>query len=182
MLEAMTRDYRHAMCGLSKNPREPEVGIPERPSIAVRKRAGDMLESIKSFFRSLMRPPPEAEPASANKDPRIAACALLLELAQADAESTDDVRQHLQSTVRSQFGLGEAGAEELLNLAEEARAAAVGLWQFTNLLTEIYSTGQKMVLAEIMRGLVHLDGAVTANEDYVMRKVFNLLRLEPGWV
>ncbi len=169
MLEAMTRDVRHA-------------GIPERPSIAVvRRRAGDMLESIKSFFRSSVRPPAD-EPALANKDPRIAACALLLELAQADAELTDDVRQHLQSTVRSQFGLGEAGAKELLNLAEEARAATVGLWQFTNLITEIYSTGQKMVLAEIMRGLVYLDGAVTANEDYIMRKVFNLLRLEPGWV
>lgn len=178
MLEAMTSDIRDATCGLNKNPREPVVGISGRPFIAVRKRAGDMLGSIKSFFRSSMRPPPENEPAAANKDPRIAACALLLEVAQADAESTDDLRQHLQSTVRSQFGLGEAGAQELLNLAEEARAAAVGLWQFTNLIGEIYSTDRKMVLVEIMRGLVYLDGVVTANEDYVMRKVFSLLRLD----
>ncbi len=154
-----------------------------RPSPSpVRKWAWDMLESIKSFFRSSMRPPPQDVPAAANRDPRIAACVLLLELAQADAESTDDVRQHLQQTVRSQFGLGEARAEELLKLAEEARAAVVGLWQFTNLITEVYSTGQKMVLVEIMRSLVYLDGTVTANEDYVMRKVFNLLRIEPGWV
>ena len=41
-----------------------------------------MLESIKNFFRSSMSPPPE-EPES-RKDLRLAACALLLELAQED--------------------------------------------------------------------------------------------------
>lgn len=141
-----------------------------------------MLESIKRFFRTSMSPHPEAEPAAAKKDLRLAACALLLELAHADREFSEDEREHLESAVRRQFGLVPAEAERLLELAEEARAEAVDLWQFTNLIAQGYSTGQKMVLAEIMWGLVYSDGELAGKEDYLMRKISNLLRLEPGYL
>ncbi len=141
-----------------------------------------MLEAIRNFFSSSMSPQPEAEPAAAKKDIRLAACALLLELAHADDEFTDDEKQHLEAAVRRQFGLDGNEAERLLELAEEARAEAVDLWQFTNLIAENYSTGQKMVLAEIMWGLVYSDGDLASKEDYLMRKICNLLRLEPGYL
>ena len=130
-----------------------------------------MLESIKNFFRSSMSPSPEADKAESAPDIRLAACALLLELAQADDEFTDDERQHLESAIRRQYGL-----------AQEARDEAIDLWQFTNLIAENYSLGQKMVLAEIMWGLVYSDGDLAEKEDYLMRKICNLLRLEPGYL
>jgi hypothetical protein len=83
-----------------------------------------MLQSIKSFFTSSMSPAPTAEEGEAKKDIRLAACALLLELAHADEEFTDDERQHLESAVRRQFGLDASEAEKLLELAEEERAQA----------------------------------------------------------
>jgi uncharacterized tellurite resistance protein B-like protein len=141
-----------------------------------------MINAIKKFFSSSMSPPSEGDAGEAAKDIRLAACALLLELANADDEFTDDERQHLESAVRRQFGLGEAEAEKLLGLAQQAREEAVDLWQFTNLIAENYSTGQKMVLAEIMWGLVYSDGDLAGKEDYLMRKICNLLRLEPGYL
>ena len=141
-----------------------------------------MLHAIKNFFSSSMSPAPETAKGEAAKDIRLAACALLLELANADEEFTDDERQHLESAVRRQFGLGAAEAEKLLELAQQAREEAVDLWQFTNLIAENYSTGQKMVLAEIMWGLVYSDGDLASKEDYLMRKICNLLRLEPGYL
>lgn len=141
-----------------------------------------MLNAIKNFFSSSMTPPPQAEKGEAAKDIRLAACALLLELANADDEFTEDERQHLESAVRRQFGLGAAEAEKLLELAQQARDESVDLWQFTNLIAENYSTGQKMVLAEIMWGLVYSDGDLASKEDYLMRKICNLLRLEPGYL
>ena len=141
-----------------------------------------MLSAIKKFFSSSMSPAPEAEGKEAAKDIRLAACALLLELANADDEFTDDERQHLESAVRRQFGLGAAEAEKLHELAQQAREEADDLWQFTNLIAENYSTGQKMVLAEIMWGLVYSDGDLASKEDYLMRKICNLLRLEPGYL
>jgi uncharacterized tellurite resistance protein B-like protein len=141
-----------------------------------------MLQAIKNFFTSSMNPPPDEDPVEAKKDLRLAACALFLELANADDEFTEDERQHLESAVRRQFGLDAAEADKLLKLAQEAREEAVDLWQFTNLIAENYSLGQKMVLAEIMWGLVYADGDLAGKEDYLMRKICNLLSLEPGYL
>lgn len=139
-----------------------------------------MLETIKSFFRTSMSPPVDEK--AAPKDLRLAACALLLELAYADDQFSGGERRHVESAIRRQYGLDQAQAEKLLELAEQARAEAVDLWQFTNLIAESYSLGQKMVLAEIMWGLVYSDGELVHKEDYLMRKICNLLRIEPGYL
>ncbi len=141
-----------------------------------------MLESIKSFFRSTMAPPPADDPHASKEDVRLAACALLLELAYADDEFTEDERQNLEAGIRRQFGLQPDQAEQLIELAEEARRQAVDLWQFTSLISESYSLGQKMVLAEMMWGLIYSDGKLASREDYLMRKICNLLHLEAGYL
>ena len=43
-----------------------------------------MLEAIKRFFKASMTPPAAAEPTGSRKDIRLAACALLMEIAHAD--------------------------------------------------------------------------------------------------
>jgi len=141
-----------------------------------------MLDAIRKFFGTSMTPTSKSETAHSRKDVRLAACALLLELAHADDEFTDDERKHMVSAVRRQFGLDVAEADRLIELAEQEREQAVDLWQFTNLIAESYSLGQKMVLAEIMWGLVYSDGKLAGKEDYLMRKICNLLRLEPGYL
>ncbi len=141
-----------------------------------------MMESIRQFFLSNMAEPDSTEDEAAPADLRLAACALLLELAYADDEFTNEEQDHLEAAVRRQFGLDEGQATELIKLAEEQRAEAVDLWTFTNLVAEHYSLGQKMVLAEAMWGLVYSDGELASREDYLMRKISGLLRLEPGYL
>ncbi len=142
-----------------------------------------MMESIKQFFLANMaEPDPKAEDEALPADLRLAACALLLELAYADDQFTEEEREHLEAAVRRQFGLDENQAAELIALAEKQRAEAVDLWTFTNLVAEHYSLGQKMVLAEAMWGLVYSDGELASREDYLMRKISGLLRLEPGYL
>ncbi len=141
-----------------------------------------MMESIKSFFQNNMAEVDREESEAQSAELRLAACALLLELAHADDEFTDGERVHLEYAVRRQFGLDEDQASELVCLAEEQRAEAVDLWSFTNLIAEHYSLGQKMVLAEAMWGLVFSDGDLAKREDYLMRKISGLLRLEPGYL
>jgi len=131
-----------------------------------------------------MVPPPDDENSGASKegDVRLAACALLLELAYADDEFTDDERRNLEVGIRRNFGLAADQAERLIELADQARKQAVDLWQFTNLISESYSLGQKMVLAEMMWGLIYADGELASREDYLMRKICNLLHIEPGYL
>lgn len=129
-----------------------------------------------------MLPPDDAPPQTRDRDLRLAACALLLELAHADDAFTDDERAHLSSAVRRHFGLDHHQADSLIHHAEQARQQAPDLWQFTSLIRESYSLGQKMVLAEIMWGLVFADGELSAREDYLMRKVSKLLDLEIAYL
>jgi uncharacterized tellurite resistance protein B-like protein len=141
-----------------------------------------MLDAIRSFFFTNMNPEEEAPPARGNRDLRLAACALLLELAWADDDFLPSERTHLESAVRRHFGLDRDEASELLRLAEAERARAADLWQFTNLIRQHYSTGQKMVLAEIMWGVVYSDGELSSREEYLMRKISHLLGLEMGYL
>ena len=140
-----------------------------------------MLDAIRSFFGASMVPEsPEEE--VGEQDVRLAACALLIEIAYADEEFTEDEEQHLVSAVRQQYGLEEEEADQLLELADKARASAVDLWQFTKLIKQNYSLGQKMVLVEVMWGLVYADGQLSSHEESLIRRVCHLLDLAPGYL
>ena len=152
------------------------------PYASLQSAIGAVLESIKIFSVSSTTSKPHAMPGVVKTDTHVATCALLLELAHADHHFSDDERQYLESTVRAQFGLGGSGPAELLDLAEDARGTAVGIGQFTRLIGDSYSTGQKALLADIMWDLVHSDGHFTGMEDYLMRKICHRLRLDPAWV
>ena len=144
-----------------------------------------MLEGLKRFFFSSMTPAPSddgGDEAARAKELRLAACALLLELAHADQEFTDDERQHVENAVRRHWGLDELEARELLALAEKEGAHATDLWQFTRLIRENYDQGQKMVLAEVMWGVVYSDGELSSREEYLLRKISPLLGLEVGYL
>lgn len=142
-----------------------------------------MLEAIRRFFeQSMSRGQDETPEVSEELDLRLAACALLLEIAHADDEFTEDERDHLEQAVRRGFGVGQVEAEQLIALAEQERSHAVDLWQFTNLIAKNYTLGQKMVLAEMMWGLVYADGMLDSHEAYLMRKINHLLGLKPGYL
>lgn len=142
-----------------------------------------MIERVRSFFLTEMTPPAEvgSEGPGAH-ELRIAACALLLEVANADDHFSEGERKHLRSLVRRHFGLRRAAADELIALAEEERRGRVDLWGFANLVRTHYSVGQKLVLAEAMWGVVLADGKFAAREDYVMRRISGLVGLETGYL
>ena len=143
-----------------------------------------MLEALKALFRA--GPDPEEveppDPEQAEEELRLAACALLLELAYADDDFSDEERVHLKNAIRRQWDLNQEQTDALISEAERQRATAVDLWQFTTLIKRHYSLGQKVVLAEAMWGLVYSDGELSSQEDYLMRKICGLLDLKPGYL
>ena len=142
-----------------------------------------MLDAITRFFRSSMDPEGHVGEADAPPpDLKLAACALLLELAHADDEFSEEEREHVAAAVRRHFGVDPDQAEELLELAEAERRQAVDFWQFTSLIDRHYSLAQKTLLAEIMWGLVYSDGELLDKEHYLMRKISHLLHIKPGYL
>jgi len=112
----------------------------------------------------------------------VAACALLLEIAYSDDVFSDAERIHIGAVMQRHFDLDEETAAALIEMAEAERSRAIDLYQFTSLIRDGYDLGQKTLLAEIMWGLVLTDGEVARHESYMLRKIANLLDLEPGYL
>lgn len=112
----------------------------------------------------------------------LAACVLLLELAHADGEFSPEERRHIEQVLERHFALPAESGRRLIALAEEERTRSIDHFQYTRTLLQGYDLGQKMVLAEVMWGLVLADGRITEHEHYLTRKIANLLELEPGYL
>ena len=149
-----------------------------------------MTDPFRMFFQRQMRPngppavdraPLDAEAAERRKL-HVAACALLLELAHADEQFTEDERTHIEAVMRRHFDLDEDTAQELIALAQLERDEAIDLSQFTRQIRDSYDLGQKTLLAEIMWAVVMTDGEIAQHEAYMLRKIANLLDLKPGYL
>ena len=143
-----------------------------------------LIDSIKRFLSgNETAPAASGTTAGHNVDPlHLAACVLLLDIAHADGEFSDAERAHLEAVLERHFSLPPDAGRELMALADTERRKAVDHFRFTSELRKGYDTGQKMVLAEIMWGVVLADGQVAEHEHYLTRKISNLLELEPGYL
>lgn len=144
-----------------------------------------LFDSLRHLF-SQSAAPDHADAESAadpERDPvTIAACALLLEIAYADDEFTAVERSRIEDALERHFGLDRQGQAELIALADAERKRAIDDFQFTKLINEHYDLGQKMVLAELMWSVILADGQVAKHESYLVRKLANLLDLEPAYL
>jgi len=145
-----------------------------------------MLEAIREFMRRhtdpATAPPPRLESPAPATGVAVAACALLLEVAHADGEFTSVEQQRIESALERHFGLDEPTRRELVALAEAERRQSVDHFQFTRLINEQFDLGQKVVLAELMWGVVLADGEIAKHEAYLVRKLASLLELPPAYL
>jgi uncharacterized tellurite resistance protein B-like protein len=146
-----------------------------------------MLEAIRQFVQQhIVTPEDHVRGGDTERDGptgvELAACALLLEIAHADDTFDQSERDYIVSVLQRHFGLEQAAAHELIRLAEAARAEAVDDYQFTHTITEQYDLGQRMVLAEVMWGLILADGRIAERETYLVRKLGSLLDLKPAYL
>ena len=144
-----------------------------------------MLDAIKRFLAGATAPaaaPGAPGGTGGEHDLKVAACALLLELAHADDTFSAEEQRHIEEALGRHFDLSPEEGNGLLALAEERRRAAIDLHQFTSLVTRQYDEGQRMVLAEIMWRVVYADGELSRHEEELMRKIGALLDLKPGYL
>jgi uncharacterized tellurite resistance protein B-like protein len=146
-----------------------------------------MLDAIRSFVNRTIGAPfapdePAPPPALRPTGVQVAAAALLLEIAHADGEFSDAERAHIERALGRHLGLDETTTRELLTLAEVERQQSIDHFQFTRLIADHYDLGQKMVLAEVMWGVILADGTIGNHEAYLVRKIAHLLQLEPGYL
>ena len=142
-----------------------------------------MIDQILGLMNRKVRPAAQPSPGGiAPNGVRVAACALLLELAHADGEFTPAEQAHIESGIARHFNLDAETTQELLALAHAKRAESIDHFSFTRVINREFDLGQKMVLAEVMWGVILADGTISEHETYLVRKIANLLELEPGYL
>ena len=130
------------------------------------------IQEIRKFFLSKVSPP--GEPARPDAV-AIAACALLLEIANADTAFNETERDRILRAIREDFGVAPHDVAEIVRLAEEERRESVDLYQFTKLVSERFSRDERLRLLEVIWGVVYSDGALTAAENQLARRIAELL-------
>ncbi len=106
-----------------------------------------------------------------------AACALLLEVAQADNLLMEDELAQVSGAVMRRFGLDAREASELIEESEAVRRDSHDLWKFARVVNESLSVEEKTGLMEDIWRVIYADGRLQHHEDHLAHKLMDLLRL-----
>ena len=137
-----------------------------------------MLDSLRALLAdSLPEVPPMDAPAVPG-DIRVAACALLLEMAYADGRMTPEERKTIIGSLTRHFGVDGRGAEELIALAESQLAETTGPTSYTQQLVEEYDQDQRLMLAEMLREVASADGWLDQHEESLLGRFEQWLRVD----
>ena len=133
-----------------------------------------MLVKIKQFFSAQLI----MEDDSASRDQlQLAAAALLIELSRADYHRDQEEQRAIERALKKCFDLDEQQLEELVELAEEQNRTATSLYQFTSLIKDNYDLEQRFELVKMLWEVAVADGEISKYEDYLIRKISDLIYL-----
>ena len=134
-----------------------------------------MLNQIKLFFEQhLALSGPED---SLEEKLQIATVALFLEMMTMDDKVEPEEQEIILSLIHQNFSLTAEQSTSLLELAEQQRKQATDYFQFTSLINKEYSLEQKVRLIESLWKIAFIDGVLDINEEYLVRKIADLLHV-----
>ena len=108
----------------------------------------------------------------------VATAAVLLETAYADGEFTPAEDGDVVGYLQRAFSLGPEEARELLGAANELRNRTIDHFALTNYIRKNSPLPQRIEIVKTMWRVVYSDGKLTDYENYLVRKLADLLGLE----
>ena len=108
---------------------------------------------------------------------KIAAAALLLEIAGADDEFSEQERSVIVETLKKLFGITSDEVDEILEETGQALNQSIDLYRFTNRINEHFDVHQKEKLIEMVWRGIYADQHLDGHEDFLVHRFAKLLRL-----
>jgi uncharacterized tellurite resistance protein B-like protein len=134
-----------------------------------------MLNQIKLFFEQhLALSAPEE---TSEEKLQIATAVLFLEMMYMDDKVEPEEQEIILSLIQQNFSLTVEQTTSLIELAEQQRKQATDYFQFTYLINKEYSLEQKIRLIESLWKIAFIDGVLDMNEEYLVRKIADLLHV-----
>lgn len=129
-----------------------------------------MISALKKLFET---PPRESE-ADLQRRLRLAAAALLIETARADFSEDEQEQAALESLLCSSLGLDASAVHALVESASGQLDKSTSLYDFTRVINDYYSAGQKFELISAMWRVAYADGNLDKYEEHLIRQVAEL--------
>lgn len=106
---------------------------------------------------------------------QLALASLLVEMARADFDESAEERREIVALLARHFELTDEEAASLLERAEGALQDSVCLFDFTRALHDSLDAEQKIEVIRLLWQVAHADDRLDKYEDYLVRKVADLL-------
>lgn len=134
-----------------------------------------MLNKLSRFIERHLQTADGDSTSLSNHQKQVAVAALLVEVAIADHHFSEIELQNLGNILTRKFNLSHSESEELISLAKSESNHATSLHQFTQLINQAFSPAEKFNLMKAMWEIAFSDGSLDKYEDYVIRKVADLI-------
>ncbi len=143
----------------------------------------DMWHSIYtprvSFAKLMQRFKGGVQQAEPQQDPRrVATAAVLLEIAHADGQFSPAEDGDVVGYLKNAFQLNDEAAQELLAEAEQLRNRTIDHFALTNFIRKNSPLAERIEIVKTMWRIVYSDRKLTEYENYLVRKLADLLGLE----
>ena len=133
-------------------------------------------------FKALSKLFQQTSPQDQEKDTqhrlRLATASVLLETAYADESFSIAEKNDIVEYLRGRFELDENDAHQLIESAEEQRSNTIDHFAMTNFLRKNATLAERIEIVKEMWRLVYRDGNLHQYENYLVRKLADLLGLE----
>ncbi|MCC3861591.1 TerB family tellurite resistance protein [Pseudemcibacter aquimaris] len=106
---------------------------------------------------------------------KLAAAALMVEVATQDGEFDDKERNVIESILTGKLKLSSEDAKELLHLAEDKQSQSIQILSFTKEIKNHFDDEGRAHIMEMLWGVVFADGEEDVYESNLMRRIAGLL-------
>ncbi|MDQ3284063.1 MAG: TerB family tellurite resistance protein [Acidobacteriota bacterium] len=120
----------------------------------------------------------DAQPQQRHDPFKLATAAVLLEIAHADGEFTPAEDGNVVGFLSERFALPEEEAKQLRDAGDDIRKKTVDHFALTHYIRKNSPLQERIDIVKTMWRLVYSDGKLTEYEQYLVRKLADLLGLE----
>ena len=129
---------------------------------------------MKNFFSKFFNKQEVIEEKEVNKV--VSACiSLMIEVSLADQSIDESEIESLKKTLSNKFNIEEAQISSLISAGKESQEESTSLYEFTRVINDDFNFEEKYDLIKSMWEIAFADGNVDKYEEYVIRKVSDLI-------
>jgi len=109
---------------------------------------------------------------------QVATAALLIEIAKADGNFSDDEKKRIIELMKNEFELDDNLVSELFELSEEKVKESISVYEFSSVINESFTREEKIELMKNLWRVIYEDGKLDSHEDRLIKIIGSTLNLE----